>query len=145
MPATPRALIAVAGTLAIGVLVGILPVGRIPGPDFYATAAQIIPVLLVALSVERAARELWAVTPRWMRGYTFTALAASELCAILASSGVIAEAPDDAARPSQFVGPGLLGTYVLLGVTVLGLVAGFLSVMYLAFFARSHHASDAGR
>jgi hypothetical protein len=113
----------------------IAPLGEFPDPDFYSSAAQIIPVLLVALAVESSARELWETVAPWVRWYTFIVLAAGELAAIVASSGVIANAPEALASPENtYVGPGYWGTNILLGCTVAGLISGFLSVMYLAFF-----------
>lgn len=129
-----RGALATLAAVLVGAGVVASPWGYFPGPDFYASAAQIMPVLLVALAVESSAHELWASVPTWLRLYTFSVLAAGEVSAILASAGILASAPEDATQPEPFVGPGLVGTNILLALTVAGLIVGFVSVMYLAFF-----------
>ena len=147
-PSEAKASNARSGTLAVAlaplvvVAVVLLPWGSFPTPNFYSSAAQTIPVLLVALAVESSARELWEAVAPWIRVYTFVALAVGELAAIVGASGVIASAPGDADHPEIYVGPGAAGTNVLLACTAAGLVAGFLSVMYLAFFRRARRRND---
>lgn len=85
--------------LAIVVALGIMQAGpQLPRPEFYETAAQIIPVLVVTLAIENQAHRLWA---RLSFGYkldVFIFLALGELAAILAASRTISALPDAAAQ-----------------------------------------------
>jgi hypothetical protein len=65
------------------------PVGDLPGREFYATAAQIFPVLLVPLALDRRAHGGWrtAGLPRWS---LIGSLLLGELFALVALSGTFA-------------------------------------------------------
>jgi hypothetical protein len=193
---------ALPGALAIGLaaLVVMTEVGTLPKPGFYETAAQIIPVLIVALAIEGHAQKLWSRLRFAYKLQVFFCLALGELAAILAAAGTFAASPRTVARqivadwdldldqktmdaaikaepgryadifglpdivvrrairqraddggilvkvveewlnlrltPDDFavlVGPNIFWSNVLAGVTISGLVFGFLAVLTCAF------------
>src|SRR4051794_18769595 len=58
-------------------------VGSLPPPDFYSAAAQITPVLIVALAVEGRARAVWDVVPTTTRWLLVGSLLVGETVAIV--------------------------------------------------------------
>jgi hypothetical protein len=99
--------------------------GTLPESSFYEMAAQVIPILIVALAVENRAHAFWGRISNVYNVQVVVFLAVGELSAIVAASGVIAEG-------DALVGPTVGISQAMLGATVAGLVAGFVSVLVLA-------------
>lgn len=93
-------------------------------------AAQVIPVLIVAIAVENRAHAFWGRISNIYNAQIVLFLAIGELCAIVAASGVIA---DELAESDALVGPTPAISQAMLAATVVGLTAGFFSVLVLAF------------
>jgi hypothetical protein len=75
------------------VVVAILPGPTLPEQAFYGVAAQIFPVLLVALVVEARMDDFWRERPRSVRWPLFATLGLGELFALVAASGTLAATP----------------------------------------------------
>lgn len=111
------------------VLIATIQAGNLPDEAFYAMAAQVIPVLIVALAVESRAHTFWDQMPNVFNYQVVFFLAVGELSAILAVSGVMATSEYS---DSGVVGPTVGISYAMLGATVAGLGAGFIAVLVLA-------------
>jgi hypothetical protein len=117
------------GAILVGVLIAAIQAGNLPSRSFYGMAAEVIPVLIVALAVESRARNFWDRMPNVFNLQIVLFLAVGELSAILAVSGVM--------DTSDYYDPGVVGptvgiSYAMLGATVAGLGAGFIAVLVLA-------------
>ena len=113
-----------------GIGVASLRYGSLPTTSFYETCAQVIPVLIVALSVESRARDFWGNIATAYNAQIVAFLAVGELSALLAASGALAS--DNYEPALGVVGPTLGASYAMLGATMAGLVAGFIAVLVLA-------------
>ena len=121
------------GVVALFVLVVLLlPPGNLPSPNFYTVAAQIMPVLLVALAVEARLRDVWDKMPGSYRAQLIATLMIGETIAILAASGVLASGRDIDYEEQGIVGPGVGGSRLMAAATACALVTGFLSVIVVA-------------
>lgn len=109
--------------------------GKLPEPSFYEMVAQIIPVLIVALAVENRAHAFWGRISNVYNAQIVLFLAVGELSAITAASGVVAET-------NTLVGPTPVISQAMLSATVVGLTAGFLSVLVLAFRGATSKATS---
>ncbi|MGA7705816.1 MAG: hypothetical protein WB998_13075 [Solirubrobacteraceae bacterium] len=107
-----------------------------PGPvhSFYETTALVIPVLILALAVERRALAIFEGQATAYRILVFLFLLIGESCALMGASGVFRG--DLAADSEKFQGGAVasssLGTNVLATGTIGGLVAGFAIIAVLA-------------
>jgi len=113
-----------------GLILARIEYGSMPEPSFYEMAAQVIPVLIVAIAVESRAHAFWGRISNVYNAQIVLFLAVGELSAIIAASGVIA---DELSETEAMVGPTPALTQVMLAATVIGLTAGFFSVLVLAF------------
>jgi hypothetical protein len=139
-------LLFVAIPIASVLVATLLPFGSLPPTSFYSSAAQIIPVLIVALAVESRARDVWDNVPRVTKYALIGSLLLGQAVAIVASSGLIAVAPDNysdyiVTRESDLeagilVGPGLLASEIMGAVTAASLGVGFLGVVVVALVRR---------
>jgi|tagenome__1003787_1003787.scaffolds.fasta_scaffold19482831_1 hypothetical protein len=101
--------------LGAALIVGVGDVGELPRDDFHSAAAQIIPVLLLALVVEGQSNDLWG-TPegRPVRTVVLLMLLLGELSALLETGDILARDELSAA------------------ITAAGLVGGFVAVVLVA-------------
>jgi len=111
-------------------LVRFAPLGP-PNDSYYGTAAQIIPILLVALAIEGRSGRFWSAPGvRLYGGLLLGTLAVGELSALLGATGVFTHDIYDAA--GDVIGESDGPTLVLLMVTTAGLVGGFVGVLVVA-------------
>ena len=126
--------------VAVGVAVwmGVGNIGVAPGPGYYGSVAQIVPVLLVALAVERRSSSVFGALPAGVYRYLlFAALGLAELCAVVAASGAFAD-PFNERR----VGGTVLRSEMMLAAATIGLVAGFLGVLAIAVWPGQPESGD---
>jgi len=108
---------------------------RLPAQSFYGTAAQIIPILIVAFAVERRASALYSDRrTKVYRTLLFAFLCVGELCALLGASGAIR---GDISAGSWEFKTGLVAeteflSNVIAGGTAAGLVGGFVMTAVVA-------------
>jgi riboflavin transporter FmnP len=140
------------GLLFVAILTGsvlvatLLPFGSLPPTSFYSSAAQIIPVLIVALAVESRSRDVWDNVPRVTKYALIGSLMLGQAVAIVASSGLVAIDPNDYSNyivtkesdleAGILVGPGLLASEIMGAVTAASLGVGFLGVVVVALVRR---------
>jgi hypothetical protein len=75
------------------VVLALMPGPALPEKAFYGVAAQIFPILLLALVVEARMDEFWRQRPRSVRWSLFGSLGFGELLALVAASGTFAATP----------------------------------------------------
>jgi hypothetical protein len=125
--ALPIVLAAIAGIFIYFTDEGVLPVSQ-----FYGTAAQIIPILMVAFALERRAIEFVSdPQARIYRIQLFLFLLVGELFALLGASGALRD-PD---HPKAFAAGSVGGqdwSNVIAAGTAAGLVGGFALLTVLA-------------
>jgi hypothetical protein len=108
-----------------------IPFGEYPGEEFFDLAAQTIPILLVALAVEAQARQFdREQMGRLLRAAAVILLAVGESAAVAVSAGLVH--PDINTVASR----------VLVIVTVIGLLGGFLAVIAVALSKSSQQRLD---
>ena len=88
------------GAAAVGVVVLVMQFefGQLPKPGFYEMAAQVIPVLIVALAIEGQAHRLWTNLRTVYKLQVFLCLALGQIAAIVAAAGAFAATPASLAR-----------------------------------------------
>ena len=156
--AGPKRIFAVIATLALIVVaflcfMAFSPWGDLPGKDFYAIAAQVIPVLLVALAIETH-RDVLSDFPRWGYWLVFGALVVGEVIAFIALSGTLA-APSNTyyavaddkwlghpifderniyrvIKDGPLVAGSFLGSLIFAIATAVALVAALIGVIFIA-------------
>jgi hypothetical protein len=148
--------------ISIGAFVGLVfltmafsPWGELPGKDFYAIAAQVIPVLLVALAIDTSTED-HSRFPKWGYELVFTMLVDGEVIAFVALSGTFAadsqtyravaddtwlgnpifEEPDidRVIKEGPLVGGSFLASLVFATLTSLALVSALVGVVLRAAF-----------
>ena len=110
--------------------------GPAPVHSFYETTALVIPVLIVALAVERPALAIFEGA-RAYRIPVFLFLLIGESCALMGASGVFRGGDlwgDSKKFQGGAVASSRLGTDLLATGTISGLVAGFAIIAVLAIF-----------
>ena len=115
----------VLGTVVVLVLLFV--VASVPGgiraqPSFYATAAQVIPVLILALAVEGVWRT-WATTERLI---VASLLVSSETAAMLATAYAVQEKE----HADYVVASSRLFTDMLVWLTVAAIGVGLIAVLW---------------
>ncbi len=113
--------------------VALSPIGNRPSQSFYNAAAAIMPLLVIALAVEKAARDTWSGEFEWFRPALMFVLCIGELIAIIGASGVASgfSVADQSSR--GLVGPSRTTTVLMAAVTAYSLAVGFLAVVAVAF------------
>jgi hypothetical protein len=101
----------------------------LPSATYYTTAAQIIPVLIVALAVETRVRSVWDPMPALLKAQLVIALVVGEATAIFAASGISSGAVDPDEFDRGLVGPTETASEVMTALTTCGLIAGVLAVV----------------
>jgi hypothetical protein len=112
-----------------------------PNDDYYGIAAQIIPVLLVALAIEGRSGSFWAARgARLYAAVLLLFLVIGELSALLAATGTLTHTLYDAQGNAvgESEGPVLL----LITLTTAGLVGGFVGVLLVALVDPAWLGSD---
>jgi hypothetical protein len=138
--------------LAAVVAYSAVPTGKRASQAFYEAGAQIIPVLIVALAVERDPHRNWTAWPLKGRLQVFTAIAVGEVAALIAlalgddelptagpltalppaapARNVIAAALQQGEGREYIVFSSQFISDLLTGLTVLGLLVGFAAVVW---------------
>lgn len=119
--------------LLLVLAVALSPIGNPPSQSFYNSAAAIMPLLVIALAVEKTAREAWSREFNGFRRGLMAVLCVGELVAIVGASGVASNFSVSDQNSLGLVGPSFTTTVLMAAVTAYSLAVGFLAVVAVAF------------
>jgi len=130
------------GLLVVGLALS--PIGNRPSQSFYNSAATIMPLLVIALAVEKVAREAWRVEFKQLQRVLMPVLCVGELVAIIGASGVASDYSEYDQTSLGLGGPSRTITVLMAAVTAYSLAVGFLAVIAVAFVKTPGAQSSTG-
>jgi hypothetical protein len=126
-------LVGLVAFLLLVLALALSPIGNRPSQSFYNSAAAIMPLLVIALAVEKAARDAWSREFKRFRPVLMFVLCVGELVAIIGASGVASNFSVADQDSRGLVGPSRTTTVLMAAVTSYSLAMGFLAVVAVAF------------
>jgi hypothetical protein len=126
-------LVGLVAFLLLVLVVALSPIGNPPSQSFYNSAAAIMPLLVIALAVEKTARDAWSQEFTEFKLVLMVVLCVGELVAIVGASGVASNFSVYDQNNLGLVGPSFTTTVLMAAVTAYSLAVGFLAVVAVAF------------